>query len=577
MKTRRRRINRALSRTADRGEAERGSIDGARRVGSRLIDFSTLGLPHDVSRALADAFWNQAAARSESTALGYWHALRTFARFVGESKAVSGLNDIDSAMLSRYIEWLNRQVGQGGAPWHVGTRGQSYYVLRTLLRWVQRCRPELLGKIVFPHSVFPGKDAATRRLAPLPPETVRAILRACEADISELRARRQRGQQELAAARATQARSLATLGGLLLYIEEHHDGIAPPALGLRARVRRASDALGGYGTVEPCLYPRPESLFPYSLAILLHAAGNPEAIARLRLDCLQPVPLLDDHELLVWSKARAGRIQQRSFRTREPFEPPSLVREITEWTQRLRVRVAPAHRNRLFIAKGHLGVRPLSDLHLNKLRRQFIVRHGLPSFTFTALRSSVLTAFYRASGDLHQAKAIANHAHLSTTAGYVRGPEVEREHQVRVAAIQSALLGHVERSRTGTTDSERPGSQSRPMPPGTAVSMFGFDCKDPLAGIAPGTRAGEICTHFLGCFTCPNAVITAEPASIARLLNARDHLRLSSTYLHPARFEAIYAPLLKILEEDILTRFSAAQIATATPLCASLPPIPELR
>lgn len=115
------------------------------------------------------------------------------------------------------------------------------------------------------------------------------------------------------------------------------------------------------------------------------------------------------------------------------------------------------------------------------------------------------------------------------------------------------------------------------VPAGTAVSLFGFNCKDPLAGIAPGTRVGELCHHFLGCFTCPNAVITAEPTSLARLLEARDHLCLSATYLHPARFEAIYAPLLKILEEDILTRFSAAELAAATALSRKQPPIPELR
>jgi hypothetical protein len=68
---------------------------------------------------------------------------------------------------------------------------------------------------------------------------------------------------------------------------------------------------------------------------------------------------------------------------------------------------------------------------------------------------------------------------------------------VRVAALQSAFLGHLERSRTGASDSERFGAQQRQVPPDTAVSMFGFNCKDPLAGIAPGSRGGEICTHFL--------------------------------------------------------------------------------
>ncbi len=51
--------------------------------------------------------------------------------------------------------------------------------------------------------------------------------------------------------------------------------------------------------VEPYLYPRTESLLPYYLAILIHTAGNPDPIAELDRDCLQPLPLLDDREALV--------------------------------------------------------------------------------------------------------------------------------------------------------------------------------------------------------------------------------------------------------------------------------------
>ena len=48
-----------------------------------------------------------------------------------------------------------------------------------------------------------------------------------------------------------------------------------------------------------------------------------------------------------------------------------------------------------------------------------------------------------------------------------------------------------------------------------------------------------------------------KAASLARLLQARDHLQAASSYLHPARWDSIYAPQLRILQEDILTRFSA--------------------
>jgi hypothetical protein len=107
--------------------------------------------------------------------------------------------------------------------------------------------------------------------------------------------------------------------------------------------------------------------------------------------------------------------------------------------------------------------------------------------------------------------------------------------------------------------------------------MFGFDCRDAFAGVAPGTRRGELCTNFLGCFTCPNAVITADASSLARLLQAREHLRAASGYVHPARWEAIYAPPMRILEEDILPRFSARELTAAEPLRGTLPLLPQLR
>ena len=580
------RIDRVISRGSPSAGPSGISLDAPRRVGTRLVDFSRLALPRDVRLALAEAFWSHAEVRSVDTLLGYWHGINNFTRFVVETKAISALHELSTETLVRYIEWLNRRVRQDGVPWSAVTRAQAYYAMRTLLRWLQRCRPHLLSRIVFPMRVYPGKESAKRRLPPLPPQAVRAILRACEAEISQLRAQREHGRAALAAARADKVTRVSTLGGFLLYLEQHHGGIAPPALALRPCIRKLSDVLGGYRAIEPCLYPRFDSLFPYYVAILIHSGGNPEAIARLPLECLQPVPLLDDRELLIWSKGRTTRLQQRACRTSAAFEPPTLVRELIEFSKPLRPHAPAVHSQRLFIAKTHLGVSVLSaHKFLKQHRTAFIARHSLPHFSFMQLRASVLTAFYRASGDLRQVKEIANHAQLSTTATYVRGPEVEREHRERIASLQSAFLSHLEGARTEGTlsaadDSAHPRSAMQPgaaVPAGTAVSLFGFNCKDPLAGIAPGTRVGELCHHFLGCFTCPNAVITAEPTSLARLLEARDHLRLSATYLHPARFEAIYAPLLKILEEDILTRFSTAELAAATALSRKQPPIPELR
>ena len=162
---------------------------------------------------------------------------------------------------------------------------------------------------------------------------------------------------------------------------------------------------------------------------------------------------------------------------------------------------------------------------------------------------------------------------------YVEAPEVQAQNRTRVAALQSAFVGHFGQHPVPDSAAEPVATPqaSVALQPAQTVSLFGFGCKDPLAGTAPGTRSGELCMNFMGCFTCPNAIITPEPAIVARLLQARDHLRAAATTLHPARWRAMYAPQLRILEEDILSRFAAREVAAAEPLLSQLPPLPELR
>jgi site-specific recombinase XerC len=555
-------------------------------LGDTVIDFSSLPFPPAVRCALADAFWNQVSVRSEPTVRTYWHHLKIFARFVVQTRAVEALSDVGSALLAQYIEWLNKQQSEDGTPWSKGTRYSTYMTLRTMLQWLLRCRPGVLGEIEFPINPYPEKNRDVQRVDKLSAQDLRSILKACERDITDSRALREEAEKEIAASRASRTGSIQTRGDLLRLIDERYGGIVPSSAVVHSRghcpLQLGLVRHGYIRRIEPCLYPRAESLFPYNLLILIHSAGNPEPLAELTVDCLQPVPLLDDRELLVWSKARAGAPQRRSFRSTDPFEPPALVRDLLQWTRRLRPHASEADRSRLFLYKGQAGVSALSFRMIKILYPAFVARHHLPHFTFSSIRPSVLTAFYRASGDLRQVKAIANHAHLSTTIGYVEGAEVALQNRVRVAALQSAFVGHLEQTPSVRLSAGAQRVHAVPAPglkppAGAAVSMFGFDCKDAFAGIAPGTCAGELCTNFLGCFTCPNAVITGDAPSLARLLHSRDHLRTASGYLHPARWEAIYAPQLRILEEDILTRFSERELAAAELLRGSLPSLPELR
>lgn len=586
MTARRRRMSRSLPRSPDLIGVPHEHIDAPRQMRQTTIDFSTLSLPPDVRVALADAFWNHFGGRSHNQVLTLWAHIKVFSRFAEESAAISSLADFHHGLLVRYIEWLNARCRRNGQPWTKSSRSGPYTALRMLLQWLARCRPGLLGELHYPFNPFPYRNRDSERLKKLSARELRAILKACERDIKALRTQREEG--DCARADVGSREPATSLGGLLDAIDQRYDGIVPEFKKVLSRagnnsIRRGLKRFGGCKRVEPYLYPRSESLLPYYLAILIHSAGNPEPIAELSVDCLQSIPLLDDRQMLVWTKRRAGTTQRRSFRTTDPLEPPALVRDLIDWTRRIRPHAAKAARDRLLLFKGLEGVNAWSSATAKSvLRNGWLQRHGLPHFSLASIRPSVLSAFYRASGDLQQVKAIANHQQIGATVRYVEGPEVEAQHRGRIAALQSAFLGHIRGPRPEARPSDGPVAPTpwpslAPVPVGHAVSMFGFDCKDPLAGVAPESRRGELCNSFLGCFTCPNAIIAADPTSLARLLQARDHLRGGAATIHPVRWDALYAPQLRILEEDILTRFAAAELGAAARLQTTLPPLPDLR
>jgi len=556
-------------------------LDAPRRLRETVIDFRTLHLPAEVATVLLEAFWHRLGAGRQQTILDHWSRIRFFGRFNKETRAVRSLADLQGSLLSRYVEWLNSQRTERGTPLSKATRSSTYTSLHKLLQWLLHCRPGLLGPIEWPINPFPWRNRDTCGRSTISASELREILKACEREITEIRRMRERGRELIRTARATHATYMRAPGAVLDFIGREFGGVLPPTPLLYRTHRhflRYLVAHGGVEVIEPYLYPNGYGLFPYYLLIVLHTAGNSQAIAEMSMDCLQPIPLIEDRELLIWEKPRAGSVQRRSFKSSDPFEPPALVRDIIDWTRPLRAHVAREQRGRLFLIKTTIGG-PTAATRIKFMRplRRFIATHKLKPFSMGSLRPSVLSALYRSSGDLRAVKAMANHVSIATTASYVRGREVSAQNTLRMAALQSALLGHIEPSQR-----DRPSTRPRAWnfespPPGTAVSMFGFSCKDPLAGIAPGTRRGELCTNFLACLVCPNAIIPADVPTLARLLHARDHLKSAATHVHPARWAAIYAPQVRIIEEDLLSRFPLSDHAEAERLRSRLPPLLPLR
>ncbi len=285
---RRGRMSRRFLKASSASHTSVARIDAPRRIRNTLIDFSSLALPADVRRALADAFWNHFGVRRAGQVLLHWAYIKVFVRFAAESHALENLADIRDELLIRYIEWLNAQRRSNGQPWSPWGRAGPYISLRKLLQWLLRCRPGVLGALHFPFNPFPWRNrdsGGVQRLSDA--RQLRAVLKACERDISALRELRGRGERARIDAGSDPRHSL---GALLGAIDGRYGGIVPAHLSLAARgegaLRRALVRHGGTHHVEPYLYPRSESLLPYYLALLIHSAGNPRADRRAVLRLL---------------------------------------------------------------------------------------------------------------------------------------------------------------------------------------------------------------------------------------------------------------------------------------------------
>ena len=209
--------------------------DMPRMVRRTVVDFSALELPEDVRLALAEAFWCHFGVQAERCIHTRWYYLKTFDRFARESGAVGSTAALNRELLLRYIEWLNAQRRLAGQGWTKSSRSSAYGALCTLLQWLQRCRPgAIAASIDYPFNPFPWRNRDAQVREKIPAVQLRALLKACEADIAHGRANRDAADAQ----RIVDGNKPGTLGWLLRHIDQQCGGVVPTALELRRAGRR---------------------------------------------------------------------------------------------------------------------------------------------------------------------------------------------------------------------------------------------------------------------------------------------------------------------------------------------------
>lgn len=567
--------------------------DGWGEVAQRY-DLAPLGLPADVTLLLADAFAAHYAALSGESRLVCWQTLRAFARFAKADGRLAGAADLSTALIGRYVAWLDDQRRRDGQPWSEASRLNHLGPLRLLIEWTKRHHPERLPtRLDFPLRPYSRLEVQHRTRLPEP--QLKAILRACYEEIDVAWAHFEAGHRILEGAEvadvpadlAEAIRRLAALGG----------GVMPS--------RRAAEAdrcsmyavyrYGGLRQVGAYLHLTPEALVAFFIALAIQTAANPDALRHLRRDCQVPHPL-DEHRVIIdWQKPRAGgrlrHAQRRSFDRRRRYAAPNLTDRLLAMTAPLLAQTPKRDRDYLFLVKSEKSpVALMTESGITHGVKRFIARSNariviwnqavphqprmlLPDFSTVLLRGSVATEHYQASGgDILVAQQLLNHASVTTTETYVRGPAVRQLQHETIARLQRLMLAWID------------GMEAPPAAPCPAASMvqdratvpFSHDCLNPLAGAAPGSSPGQACPHRVGCLRCPGLVIPLDVEHFARILQARRAFERARERLDPRRWELLYADSYRILVQDILPDFPETLEQPALALAATLPELPEL-
>ncbi len=557
--------------------------------GVETFDFRPHAVRAEMAAVIALAFRMHGADKSRETRRTLFAgAVRQWFVFLDAHDAERRLkagSDIDAALVRAFLVWLDAR------PARIATRYSIWSGMRSLFRWLLRNRIDLVGAdLVLPYNAFPRKNALSAPREGLAQADMDAVLAACRREIDTAWTQHCEGQEALARVDRTRIAAthdlrrldLSDLGVVMAIVLDRFGGVIPHN---RAMLRRGAGlwrligAMGGLGGAQHFaryLYPDSRMLIPFVIAIAAQTFGNPDAVLGFTRDCASEHPLFDNRVIVAWRKGRASKLQRRSFLKDKSLSPPRLIDQVLAMTAPLTGMVSRSDSGKLFLYASIQGWRHFGTLNRNIALQQierFVADHDLKGangrplrLNLAMLRTTGLTRAHAALGyDLVKTQALANHASLDTTRRYVDRP-LARDGQARVLSrLQGAFVNWVRGDADEVTRTLGiPSATAADIAAGRNATASGFVCRDPLAGVGPDQTPGRLCTAWLGCFTCPNAVIPLDLDTLAHLMATRAALGDAGARMAPERFALLYEPKLAILERDILPRFPDAMRGQAS-------------
>lgn len=531
-------------------------------IGRTVLDFAALGCSPTLAAALKDVFLLESGHLRYETQRQAWRCVRKVTLFLKQSGLASATY-LPSDLLKRWRKWLSQQKLLPSTQQTAMNIGVQYF------NALARNHPSIVPSGL-EQNVARFERQQPVKLRNLSKADLKMIMAACKVEILATEARMLEGRAALAGNHNND--DLVVALQTLARVQPHKAVSQKELLKLPRPMRLLVTELGGLRYLNTYRFLVARDLIGFYIMLLAQTAGNPMAIRQLRRYCVEPHPLRSDLMRIAWEKPRANREQEGSFPISHRWSAPSLVSRLAMLNENLRAGAPPGHADYLFLSQrnGHISL-PLHQM-FHILLDEFIEKHSLPKFDFKQLRPSGANLIFLDTGDIAAIQKKLNHRRTSTSSGYIEASLLD-EHRAKAISRYQGQLIQLTRNSRPISDNTKALKKKNKSP---AETVFGFLCKDPLAGISPGSVQGNVCENFNCCATCPGAIVTLDdPNVVAKLLSTHKHLvQLGDKAIRQGwsrRFDALYRPTLTVIEQDLLPCISTAVRKKAEQSIGSVP------
>lgn len=517
-----------------------------------VLDFRAAGFPKKIAEIAARAFVSLQGGNTVESQNANWRLIRKFGNFLGQK--YGNISKVPADSLSSFEKFMD------AAGYSIRMAGVAYNAVYGMLNWFVRNAPTSIdNRIRLERSQKASLIKSSSKPRSEPPDQVliTRILSCCYEEI------------EAAAAAREEIRLIPLLtknnkfSDILLFLLKTGNGHLPTKAQL-AEVRGGPNLqqtlrhYGGIPEIYGSYYISIREMFSYYLAILVQSSANPQSLREADKDCIISIPFRDDLERFVWDKKRSGRLQAPDFSKDKEWAAPNIARKLLAQNAELRALAPLRFKDALFICRTHgMEVTLPSWQSIHNCLKEFREKHGLPYFSLADLRRAGAVLHHKAGRSILSAQQRLQHKSPSVTQRYTALDDLSVHHQQKIRQFQGMMIhaaGQL-RSRASSALSVKKGQGK------SAETLFGFRCKDPLAGVADGSRPGVACPKFQQCSGCSGAlVVVDDPSNVARLISAADHLSLererSIKEGWSKRFDLLYQPTIDVLRNDIFPAIS---------------------